>query len=67
MASEITEFNPEFKSEVIKEEGGERVQSCFQCGLCSASCPVRDVYKDFNPRKIIHMVLVGLKDRVIKD
>lgn len=67
MALKIVEFDPVFKYEVTNEEGGERIQSCFQCGLCTASCPVRDVNKDFNPRKIIHMVLMGMRDQVLKN
>lgn len=67
MATEISALRPEFKDEVVQEEGAERVKHCFQCGLCTAACPVRDVNPAFNPRKIIHMVLVGMKDRVIKN
>jgi heterodisulfide reductase subunit C len=66
MATSTKELHSDFKYAVAREEGGERVQSCFQCGLCTASCPVRDVNPAFNPRRIIHLVLMGMRDQVIK-
>ncbi len=66
MPLKIIEFDPDFKYEVMKKEGGARLQFCFQCGLCTAACPVRDVNSTFNPRKIIHMVLTGKKAQVLK-
>jgi heterodisulfide reductase subunit C len=61
------ELDPNFKFEVAKERGGELVVRCFACGTCSASCPVRQVNDRFNPRRIIHMVLLGLKEQVLTD
>jgi len=54
-----------FKYEVAKEPGGEEVLRCFACGTCTVSCPVREINDKYNPRKIIRMVLYGLKDRVL--
>lgn len=60
-------LDPNFKFEVAKERGGELIVRCFACGTCSASCPVRWVNDRFNPRRIIHMVLLGLKDQVLTE
>jgi heterodisulfide reductase subunit C len=58
---------PKFKYEVAGEAGGENIKSCFACGICTASCPIREVDQRYNPRKIIRMVLLGMRDRVLKN
>lgn len=45
--------------EMIKEAGGEAFKSCFQCGLCTASCPWNDV-RTFMPHKKITESKFGL-------
>ncbi len=57
---------PKFKYDVATEPGGENIKLCFACGICTASCPIREVDSRYNPRKIIRMVLLGMKDRVLK-
>jgi heterodisulfide reductase subunit C2 len=59
-------LKPVFKAEVSSLFGGERVMSCFQCGTCTASCPVRAVDENYNPRKIIRMVLLGMRKEVLE-
>lgn len=62
----ISKLDPGFKYEVAKEVGGEKIKSCFQCGTCTASCPIRAVDEVYNPRKIIRMVLLGMREEVLK-
>jgi heterodisulfide reductase subunit C len=57
---------PRFKYDVAAEPGGENIKLCFACGICTASCPIREVDDRYNPRRIIRMVLLGMKDRVLK-
>jgi Fe-S oxidoreductase len=45
--------------EMIKEAGGEAFRSCFQCGLCTASCPWNNV-RTFMPHKMITQSKFGL-------
>ncbi len=45
--------------EMIKEAGGEAFRSCFQCGLCTASCPWNNV-RTFMPHKKITESKFGL-------
>lgn len=61
----VSRLNPNFKYEVAGLAGGERIKSCFQCGTCTASCPVRATDESYNPRKIIRMVLLGMRDEVL--
>ncbi len=61
----VSELDPNFKYEIAEEPGGENIKFCFQCGTCTASCPVREIDEKFNPRKIIRMALLGMRDRVL--
>lgn len=56
-----------FKFEVAEEPGGEHIKRCFACGTCTAVCPVFNVNDQYNPRKIIRMILLGLKEEVLKN
>ncbi len=62
----VAKLNPSFKYEVAQYPGAEKLRLCFACGTCSASCPVREIEERFNPRRIIRMVLLGMKDRVLQ-
>jgi NADPH-dependent glutamate synthase beta subunit-like oxidoreductase len=58
-------LQPQFKCEVSKVPGGESVTQCFDCGSCSGICPVSKMGGGFDPRKILHMIRLGLKDRLL--
>ena len=58
-------IDPTFAQRVAADPGGERLTRCFACGTCTASCPVREVTERYNPRRIIHMALLGLKEQVL--
>jgi Fe-S oxidoreductase len=47
--------------EMIREAGGEAFRSCFQCGLCTASCPWNNV-RVFMPHRMITESKFGLVD-----
>jgi NADPH-dependent glutamate synthase beta subunit-like oxidoreductase len=55
----------EFKFEVIAMPGGEVASRCFDCGTCAGVCPVSEAESAFDPRRIIHMIRMGLKDRLL--
>jgi len=65
MAIALNELDSKFKYEVAEEPGGENLKRCFACGLCTASCPVADIDPEYNPRKIIHMILLGMRKEVL--
>ena len=66
MSVTTKEITPAFNSEVTNTQGGKHLNRCFSCGACSGICPVSQAIPDFDPRKIIHMVRMGLKDRLLK-
>ncbi|MBW2108828.1 MAG: FAD-dependent oxidoreductase, partial [Deltaproteobacteria bacterium] len=59
------DLRDQFKFEVIAAPGGELVTRCFDCGTCAGVCPVSRAEDAFDPRRIIHMIKMGLKDRLL--
>ncbi|MGF7185118.1 heterodisulfide reductase subunit C [Desulfitispora alkaliphila] len=49
----------------VEAESGVTVNECYQCGKCSAGCPVAFAM-DYTPRQIIRMLQLGMKDDVLK-
>jgi len=65
MAIVLNELDTKFKYDVAAEPGGGNIKLCFACGLCTASCPVSDIDPEYNPRRIIRMVLLGMRKEVL--
>ena len=61
----LNELDSKFKYDVAEQPGGENIKVCFSCGLCTAGCPVSEIDENYNPRKIIHMVLLGMRQQVL--
>lgn len=59
------DLDPKFKFDVAAYPGGENIKLCFACGTCTAACPVAGVDEEFNPRKIIRQVLLGMRRQVL--
>jgi heterodisulfide reductase subunit C len=57
-----------FKRELAEKVEGDLANYCYQCGACVGDCPA-NTYSDgdFNPRKIMLMVLYGLGDELIRE
>jgi len=56
-----------FVDEVRNTPGGANVQNCLLCGSCTACCPVNEIDDDYNPRKIMRMVLLNMEEDVLKE
>jgi len=54
-----------FEREVLAEPGGEHLYRCYSCGTCASACLVRRVNPDFNPRRILEMVMLGMREEVL--
>lgn len=60
---DIDEVDKDFV-DMIKKIGGPNVQSCYQCGTCSGSCPA-GARTNYLVRGIIRKALLGLKEQCI--
>ena len=61
----IERLEANFKHEVAAKPGGAHIRRCFACGTCTAGCPVFQVETDYNPRKIIRMILLGMRKELL--
>jgi heterodisulfide reductase subunit D len=64
MVHPLTSSEEDLLATVTGLRGGERVIACYQCGTCSGSCPTAPAM-DYNPRRILHMLRLGLGERVL--
>jgi heterodisulfide reductase subunit C len=58
---------PTFSQEIsnlLHASHGNPINTCIQCGICSATCPVVE-FMDQTPRRIIGMIEANLKDEVL--
>lgn len=62
---DVSHFQPGFRHEIIAEPGGRWFTRCFSCGTCVAGCPVAGTTPSYNPRRIIHMALLGMREEVL--
>lgn len=62
---DLGEADHTFKYEVASRPGGEKIKKCFSCGTCTSACPVFRVAEEYNPRRIIRLVLLGFRKEVL--
>jgi len=62
----LSDLDTDFGDEITREPGGESIRQCFSCGTCIAACPVGWINDEYNPRRIIRMVLLGMREQVLK-
>lgn len=48
----------------VEEESGQIVSRCYQCGKCTAGCPMNFAY-DFPVHRIMRLIQAGQKDAVL--
>lgn len=53
-------------AEAVIEAGGEALKSCYQCGLCTATCPW-NLVRSFLTRRLIHGAQLGLVELESED
>ncbi|MGB2843207.1 MAG: 4Fe-4S dicluster domain-containing protein [Halobacteriota archaeon] len=61
------ELDPNFRNEIMNEPGGEHLTACFQCSTCTLGCPITEIVPSYNPRKIIQMSLLGMREQVLSN
>lgn len=62
---DMESMNIEFKNRVASKSGGEKLLNCFLCGTCTAGCPVSSINGEYNPRRIMRMILLGMEKEVL--
>jgi heterodisulfide reductase subunit C len=62
----LNDLDPDFKTLIAEQPGGEGIRACFACRACSAVCPITPIKADYDPRKIIRMALLGMKREVLE-
>ncbi|HEY60455.1 MAG TPA: hydrogenase iron-sulfur subunit [Anaerolineae bacterium] len=56
-----------FAAQVRAIPGGEHLDLCYSCGTCVSKCMIQDkVEPDFNPRRLLHMVMMGMREEAFK-
>lgn len=61
----LNELDWHFKDEVAEKIGLEDIKPCYTCGSCTGVCPVREVIEDFDPRLMIHKIILGMRKEVL--
>ncbi|MEO0079483.1 MAG: 4Fe-4S dicluster domain-containing protein [candidate division WOR-3 bacterium] len=62
----LNELDSDFRVRLSEKAGDAGFMHCLACGSCTASCPVRRLDEKYNPRRIIRMAILGLKDEVYR-
>jgi len=65
MTIQSSKLNNSFSSELSDLKGCSSLAQCYACGSCSSVCPVEKVVPGFDPRKIVHMVVLGLDKQLL--
>lgn len=60
----LTGETRKFTEEIIRRSG-ERVDWCYQCGKCTAGCPVVFAM-DIEPSRVMRLVQLGQEEKVLK-
>lgn len=50
---------------LIEERTGQDAFSCYQCGKCSAGCPII-YYMDLGPQRVLRAIQMGQKDLLLR-
>lgn len=60
---ELGKGDSEFIREV-EDLSGQKVSKCYQCGNCSAGCPMSFTY-DYPVSRLMRMIQLGMKDEIL--
>jgi heterodisulfide reductase subunit C len=67
MMLKVSDMDPKFKYAISKLPGAEKIMLCFQCGTCTADCPIARFDDFYRPRKLIRMTQLGLRDKLLSN
>ena len=61
----VNELDLNFAEEIAAQPGGENIKRCFACGTCAAGCPITEIDEEYNCRRIIRQILLGMREEVL--
>ena len=61
----VNELDLNFAEEIASQPGGENIRRCFACGTCAAGCPITEIDEEYNCRRIIRQILLGMREEVL--
>ena len=62
----LTDSDSDFKQDIESLGFIGRFKGCYACGTCTAGCPVHRVNKDYNPLRIMRMLILGFREELLK-
>ncbi len=61
----LSRLDQAFTDEVMAEPGGENLLLCYSCGTCMSTCLVKRYNDEFNPRRLLRMVALGMREAAL--
>ena len=61
----VNELDLNFAEEIASQPGGENIRRCYACGTCAAGCPITEIDEEYNCRRIIRQILLGMREEVL--
>ena len=61
----VNELDVSFREEISSQPGGENIKRCFACGTCAAGCPITEIDEEYNCRRIVRQILLGMRNEVL--
>ena len=65
MTITVTGEGKQFRQRVMESPGAEKLMHCYQCGTCTADCPIAKRVEEFRPRNIARLVMYGQKEKLM--
>jgi len=63
--SKLSSLDAYFMHEVANTPRGRGVLACIQCGRRTSSCTVARAIEEHNPRKLMEVIILGLRSEVV--
>lgn len=63
---DLRHAEPSFAEQIRRNPGCDTIVNCYQCGICTGTCPVSEMDERFSPAWIIQWVRMGLRRTVLQ-
>ncbi|MCL2767537.1 MAG: 4Fe-4S dicluster domain-containing protein, partial [Synergistaceae bacterium] len=54
--------DPKFKHRLSDSYSAATMKFCYQCGTCTAACPIAKILNIYSPNKIIELANLGVRN-----